>query len=201
LADDIELLNLAARSGCQSVVIGFETLNEKNLQLMKKGWNRAAEYSTRLARIRDAGIMVYGTFVIGYDHDDVSVFKKTLDFAIREKLFIANFNPLQPFPGTPLYKRAQAEGQLVFENWWVANDYRWHHALIRPKGMSSEELTSGTAWCRKEFNSFPNIVRRFWGSKANMFNFDNIKVFLISNLISRLDILAKSGLRLGGKGK
>ncbi len=200
-ADDPELLDLAVRSGCQSVVIGFESLDEKNLQLMKKGWNRASEYSTRLARIRNAGIMVYGTFVLGYEHDDVSVFKKTLDFAIKEKLFIANFNPLQPFPGTPLYERMKIEGRLVFDNWWLADSYRWHHALLRPKGMTPEELTEGAAWCRKKFNSLPNILRRFAGSPANARNFDNASVFWTSNIISRIDILAKTGLRLGQKGK
>lgn len=200
-ADDPELLQLAVRSGCQSVVIGFESLNEKNLTLMKKGWNRAEDYSARLARIRAAGIMVYGTFVLGYDHDDITVFRKTLDFAIKEKMFIANFNPLQPFPGTPLYSRMKTDGSLLYEDWWLTDQYQWQQALLHPKGMTSDELTSGTKWCRKEFNSFPNILRRFFGSYANTRNFDNAGVFLTSNIISRLDILAKTGINLGKKGK
>lgn len=70
IADKPDLLDLARRSGCQSLLIGLESLNENNLKQMGKTWNHASSFETRLARIRRAGIMIYGTFLFGYDEDD-----------------------------------------------------------------------------------------------------------------------------------
>ncbi len=197
IADDPELLALAARSGCQSLTIGFESLDERNLARMGKGWSKAAGYSERLARLRAAGIMVYGTFVLGYDHDTPQTFRHTVDFAVAERLFIANFNPLQPLPGTRLYRRLQQEGRLRYQRWWLDPDYRWHEALLRPHSMTPEQLTRGCAWARRRFHSTRSMLRRFVGSGAHWQSVDNAAVFWAANLVSRLDIRAKSGLRLG----
>jgi radical SAM superfamily enzyme YgiQ (UPF0313 family) len=191
IADDPELLALARRSGCQSLTIGLESLEEANLRQMGKGWSGARGHGERLGRLRRAGIMVYGTFVFGYDGDDAASFRRTLQFALDQRLFIANFNPLQPLPGTPLHARLAAEGRLVREHWWLDLDYRWHEALVVPRGMTVDELTEGCRWARERFHSLPNIVRRL-GSRAHLASLDNLGVFLASNLVSRLDIRAKS---------
>ena len=60
-----------------------------------------------------------------------------------------------------------------------------------PKGMTVDELTEGCRWARERFHSLPNIVRRL-GSRAHLASLDNLGVFLASNLVSRLDIRAKS---------
>ncbi len=103
---DPALVRLMAKSGCLSALIGFESLDERNLQQMKKRWNlKWTDYATAIEVLRDAGILIYGTFILGYDHDTADAFDVTLDFALRHKLFLANFNPLTPTPGTPLYDR------------------------------------------------------------------------------------------------
>jgi radical SAM superfamily enzyme YgiQ (UPF0313 family) len=196
-ADDPEVVELAKRSGCQSLVIGFESLNEQNLRQMHKAWNKVPTYERQLARLRDAGIMIYGTFVFGYDADGPEVFDKTLEFAIRQGLYIANFNPLQPFPGTPLYERLHKEGRLAYERWWLSESYSWHNALIEPRGMTREQLSEGCHRCREGFNSTRAMTRRFFSSRAHTRVLDNAVVFWASNIVSRLDIKAKSGLRLG----
>ena len=197
IADDSNLLALAKRSGCQSLIIGFESLNEGNLRQMGKAWNRASSFKARLARIRQAGIMVYGTFLFGYDEDDPGVFKRTLDFALEQRFFIANFNPLQPFPGTPLYERLRQEARLVYERWWMEPGYRWLEALVRPKGMTSEQLAQGCRWARERFHSLAGITRRL-PSKAHLGSVDNLAVYLASNWVSRREIRAKTRLQEAG---
>jgi radical SAM superfamily enzyme YgiQ (UPF0313 family) len=194
IADDPDLLNLAKRSGCQSLVIGFESLNEDNLRQMGKVWNHASSFAARLARIRQARIMVYGTFLFGYDEDDPGVFKRTLDFVLEQKFFIANFNPLQPFPGTPLYERLRKESRLVYERWWMEPGYRWQESLVRPKGMTTAELAQGCRWARRNFNSLAGITRRL-PSKAHLGSLDNLAVYLVSNWVSRREIRAKLRLQ------
>ena len=64
--------------------------------------DRAAE---AIAKLRDHGMKLYATFVFGYDQDGPEVFDRTLEFAMEQRFMVAAFNHLQPFPGTPLYKR------------------------------------------------------------------------------------------------
>ena len=40
-------------------------------------------------------------------------FSETVDFALKHKFYIAAFNHLTPFPGTPLYKRLEEDGQIA----------------------------------------------------------------------------------------
>ena len=65
-----DLLELMAASGCVAVTIGFESMKPDNLSQMGKAWNnRFGDYESVVAAIRRHGIMVYGTFVFGYDKD------------------------------------------------------------------------------------------------------------------------------------
>jgi radical SAM superfamily enzyme YgiQ (UPF0313 family) len=194
IADNPDLLDLARRSGCQSMLIGFESLSENNLRQMGKAWNHVSSFVSRLARIRRLGIMVYGTFLFGYDEDDPGVFKRTLDFVLEQKFFIANFNPLQPFPGTPLYERLQKESRLVYERWWMEPGYRWQETLVRPKGMTTEQLAQGCRWARARFHSLAGITRRL-PSRAHLGSLDNLAVYLASNWVSRREIRAKLRLQ------
>lgn len=191
LADDPELLELARRSGCESLTIGFESLSAGNLRQMGKAWNCVPTYGARLARLRAAGIMVYGTFLFGYDEDTPGVFAETLAFAQAQQLFLANFNPLHPFPGTPLYTRLSQEGRLVYDRWWLEPGYRWHEALVRPRGMDADTLTRGCRWARERFHGWPSVLRRL-GNRANI---HHLPAYLAANAVSWLDIRAKSRLR------
>jgi radical SAM superfamily enzyme YgiQ (UPF0313 family) len=193
IGDEPELLKLAWDSGCQSLTIGFESLSEGNLRQMGKGWNHPSGFAARLTRIRQAGIMVYGTFLFGYDQDDSGSFRRTLEFALSQKLFIANFNPLQPIPGTPLYERLQQEGRLLYERWWMEPGFRWQQALLRPRNMTPEQLTEGCRWARERFHDLGSIARRL-ASRPHLARVDNLVVYLASNWVSRVDIRAKARL-------
>src|SRR5207245_1049745 len=97
IARDPALVRLMQRSGCVSALVGFESLNKANLVQMRKAWNlKYSDYQTSIKVFQDAAIMIYGTFVFGYDHDTVDAFDEAVDFAIRNKFYLANFNPLTP---------------------------------------------------------------------------------------------------------
>ena len=195
--DDPELLELMVKSGCQVVIIGLESLDPKNLRQMGKGWSKAVDYGQKLKIIRDNGIMVYGTFVFGYDGDTPDVFARTLDFALEQKLFMANFNHLQPYPGTRLYERLRKESRLVYEKWWLDPAYRFGQACFHPRQMSAEQLTQGAFETRCKFSSWSGIARRFLDFRANAGSFYNALTFLLTNLASQLDIHRKQGIPLG----
>lgn len=114
IATEPDLVELLRRSGCFAVLIGFESLHPGNLRQMRKGWNlRHGDYAAAIEVFRRAGIMVIGTFVFGYDADTPECFERTLAFAMEQRFFLANFNPLTPTPGTALYERLRDENRLL----------------------------------------------------------------------------------------
>ena len=190
-ADDPGLLALMRRSGCQSLTIGIESLDPGNLQAMHKPLNRPERYAGQLERLRRAGIMIYGSFLFGYAGDGPGSFAATARFAGREGLFLANFIPLMPLPGTPLYQRLHGEGRLIRPEWWLEPGFNWMQPLLEPAGMSSAELAQGCLAARRRFNGLGSLLRRLVKAPAHHRRLDNLVAFLAGNLLNRLDLAAK----------
>ena len=193
-----DLLHRMAKAGCLSMVIGLESLDVDNLHQMRKSWNRAhGSYDELLAAIRHEGIMVYAGFVLGYDHDTVEAFENTLEFAIRNRLFLANFNPLAPTPGAALHARLRAEGRLINDPWWLHEDYRYGQSMFHPRRMTAGELEAGCYHARTVFNQWRNLAHRMRDREANCGSLYKAATFLLANLVSRREIHRKQGRRLG----
>ena len=194
---DKELLSLMEKSGCIVALTGFESLNTQNLVQMRKKWNiRYGDYATAIRKFYDHGMMIYGTFVFGYDHDTVDAFDATLEFALRQKFFIANFNPLTPTPGSKLYSRLKKEGRLLYDRWWLDPNFQYGKTIFQPKGMTPEELEEGCFRIRKSFNTYNSIFSRLINAKSNTKNLFNLALFLKANLVSRREIFRKQGTNL-----
>jgi radical SAM superfamily enzyme YgiQ (UPF0313 family) len=198
VARDPALVRLMQRSGCINALVGFESLNRDNLIQMRKAWNlKYHDYQTSIKVFQDAGIMIYGTFVFGYDHDGPDAFDEAVAFAIRNKFYLANFNPLTPTPGADLYRQLQEENRLIYERWWLDPNYRYGHATFHPRGMTAEELTAGCLRARLRFNTYSSLVRRALAPRTNLRSPYRFGIYLLSNLISKREILSKQGSRLG----
>jgi len=144
IARDPALVKLMQQSGCTMALFGFESLDRDNLQQMKKGWNlKVQDYETSIRVLQDSGIMIYGTFVFGYDHDTVDSFDRAVEFSIRHKFYLANFNPLTPTPRAPLFDRLEREGRLIHDRWWIDPRFRYGDATFHPRGMTADQLTAG----------------------------------------------------------
>lgn len=197
VARDPGLLDRLAEAGCRFVLIGFESLEAANLQQMKKGWNQVAGSYHQVARaLHQRGIGIYGTFVFGYDHDTPESIRRCLDFALEAGLEVANFNPLTPTPGSPLYDRLQAEGRLLSPAWWLDEGYRYGAPIFRPAGMSAEALAEGCFAARRDFYAWSSIARRMLANDQP-FSLFGVAMSLTANLISRREIYRKQGRRLG----
>lgn len=200
IANDARLMNLLEKSGCTTAVIGFESLDRRNLQQMAKQWClRHSEYATSVRKFQDHGIMIYGSFLFGYDHDTVDSFERTVEFALRSKFYLANFNPLTPMPGAKLYNRLRTEGRLINDPWWLAADYRYGQATFHPRGMTADELTEGCFRARRDFNRYSSMLHRAWDPRTNCRDPYRLGVFVASNLVSRTEIMRKQGQPLGGQ--
>lgn len=200
-AHDEEFLDLLRRSGCRGVLIGFESLEPKNLAAMNKKFNTMrGGYEVALRNLHRHGIRLYGTFVFGYEHDTPAIFDQSVAFAREHGLYIAAFNHLTPFPGTALYQRLAAEGRLLYDAWWLADDYRYNRVPFRPGGsMSAEDIEHACVEARRQFYSWPSILRRSWHptNRADPFMFRN---FFLINQLHRADVDGRNHYPLGVEG-
>jgi radical SAM superfamily enzyme YgiQ (UPF0313 family) len=186
------------RSGCRGVLIGMESLDPANLRDMGKGWALAGgSYAESLARFRKHGLAVYGTFVFGYDNDDRRVVQQSVEFARAHKLFLAAFNHLVPFPGTPLYRRLESEGRLLSPRWWLDPNGRVGDVVFRPKKVAPDELQSLCLEARQRFYGWGSIFDRLLDRRANASSLMMLGVYLGLNVGAHYDIDLRQGLRLG----
>ena len=157
MAKDPELLELYAKSGGKYAFIGFESLSQKNLEKMHKGWNSAKDYKEAIRKIHGAGINIVGSFVFGLDEDDTSVFKTTFDFLMETNMAAAQFHILTPLPGTVTYGILEKEGRIIDRDW---AKYHTGEVVFQPKGMTAEQLQNGYYWIFRNTYSIKNILKR-----------------------------------------
>lgn len=157
IAEDDELVRLAADSGCCGLFVGLESLNARSLQEVGKGFNRAERYAQCIRRLHDAGIGIEAGLMFGFDADEVSVFERTLDFLLEHGIDAIQVSTLTPLPGTPLYRSMEGDERIIDRRW---EHYDYRHVVFRPRRMSPEQLQNGVDWLIGEFYSTRHILRR-----------------------------------------
>ena len=177
IAKNEELLKKAQESGCISLFIGFESLLQENLDNISKRFVNTKEISELVRTIQGHRIGIHGSFIFGFDGDDPSVFKKTVEFVQKNNIELPTFSILTPFPGTPLRKRLEEEGRIVDHDW---SHYDMSHVVFIPKKMTVQELQEGYLWAQKYICAPRSILKRLlWGPKHHFF------YFLMSNFVLR----------------
>ncbi|MFQ5718273.1 MAG: B12-binding domain-containing radical SAM protein [Acidobacteriota bacterium] len=178
IAERPELLELARASGCRELFLGIESVNQSGIDGLDKWSNSAGKMEEMVRRVHDAGIQVMGAFVFGLDGDTAAVFDSTLEFIYKNRVEFIVANIIQPYPGTGTFDDAVASGSLL--PWAscppdsdVAMDYNWPlfdgaHVLIRPGGMSIDQLQEGYYTFLREAYSLTGIVRRFAGAPNDL---------------------------------
>jgi radical SAM superfamily enzyme YgiQ (UPF0313 family) len=162
VSQDHELLKLMKESGCGAILVGLESVSEKNLAAMGKKVNLRHDYLDAIGKIQSHGIMVHGSFVLGYDFDTTESFDELLGFIDEANLLMPLINVLTPFPGTRLYRRMEEEGRILHRNW---SEYDGQTVVFKPAGMTPEELFEGFRKVVRGAYSFEAVYRRldaFW---------------------------------------
>lgn len=157
VTDDPSLVRDMALAGCTGVFVGFESLGGENLVKARKKTPRPDDYARRVRILHDHGIQVNGSFVLGFDQDDASVFARTVDWIERSRLECATFHILTPYPGTPLFVQMERDCRLLHRDW---SRYDTSHVVFRPARMSAEQLQAGYEWCYRTLFTLGSIWRR-----------------------------------------
>ena len=170
------------------MLIGFESLDENVLRAMRKTFNTMrGGFAAALANLRRHGIRVYGTFVFGYDGERADASTQAAEFAIDHRFYLAAFNHLTPFPGTPLFARLQREGRLLYERWWLDERYGYNGIPFQPAAMAPDDIRTGCLRARRKFYSWASMARRAIDpvNRADAFMFRN---FFVINGMHRVEV-------------
>ena len=112
LAEDEPLMEMMVEAGFTKVFIGIETPDENCLTECRKLQNTKRDLLQDVKRIQRTGLEVQAGFIIGFDHDQTSIFQRQIDFIQRSGIVTAMVGLLQAWPGTRLYERMKDEGRL-----------------------------------------------------------------------------------------
>jgi radical SAM superfamily enzyme YgiQ (UPF0313 family) len=198
---DPELMDLLVASGCLGNVIGFETLDPASLRRMRKASNlgmAAGHYADAVAEIRSHGLQTWAAFLLGYEEDTPESILATCEWGIDQHFTFGAFNVLMPYPNTPLYRRLEAEGRLLYDGrWWLHPEYRFNHAAFRPARMTADQLTEAAWACRRRWNGPASIVRRALDPRTNLSSAYRFALYCLYNPIYRRESFKRQGLRLG----
>ncbi|MGO8840749.1 MAG: DUF4070 domain-containing protein [Methyloceanibacter sp.] len=154
LAEDEELMELMGLANFQSVFVGIESPNEQSLRETKKLQNvrpNAGTLVERVHRIQRHGLDVWCGMIVGFDHDDPSIFDVMPTFLTEARLGTALIGMLHAIPTTPLYGRLEKAGRLNDED--ASNRYGTN---VIPLGMSRGELRDG----------FIGVIQRAYTAEA-----------------------------------
>src|SRR5712671_1870362 len=165
LGRDRELMELAARSGCAGLLIGFESICESSLGDARKKFNDPSRYRALVNDLHALDISIQGCFVFGHDHDTVEVFDQTVQFCVDAGIDLPRFAILTPFPGTPLHQRLDKDGRILTKSWDL---YDGQHVVFRPAKMTPRELQIGHEKAWRDVYTITSIARRLARSRTQL---------------------------------
>jgi len=113
LADDDELMRLMVEAGFNRVFVGIETPNEDSLTECSKFANRNRDLVASVRKIHSFGMEVQGGFIVGFDSDPLSIFRRQIEFIQNSGIVTAMVGLLDAPRGTRLYQRLLKENRLV----------------------------------------------------------------------------------------
>jgi len=148
---DLDMLRIMKEAGCGKIAFGFESGNQRILNLMnKKESLQNAVESVKLCK--KAGIGVEGAFILGYPGEDLQSIQDTINFALRVDCETVAFFIAIPYPGTELYIEALEKEYLKKDPDWreFAPVSNLKSPMIIPN-FTQEELQK---WKRKAYRSY-----------------------------------------------
>jgi radical SAM superfamily enzyme YgiQ (UPF0313 family) len=193
IAKNPQILKLLKASGCMTLLIGFESVENESLIRMNKAVNTHTDYRTAVREIQKHGIMISGSFVFGYDTDVADSVAKAYRFCEDNSFVHAYFNPLVPMPSTTLYSRLAKEKRFKDERWWLSDTFRYGTLPFVPASASPESIEKACITARRKFDTFRSMLKRCLGSAANRRSLRQLVLFWIANIVYRAEYRRKYG--------
>ena len=154
ILDDDEILELAAKAGAWYV---YQAVFDTSDVIRR-----------RIKRLKDHGIGIEGTIILGTDDQDEDYIKRLVDFLMEVELDVAEFTIMTPFPHSPIRAQMEKEGRILSNDWLK---YTADKVVFQPKQMSPDKLQEMYYYAWDTFYAdgghqlkmgelFKNVIRR-----------------------------------------
>lgn len=154
-----DLIDLAAKAGCNGLLIGVESLSPSSLKGVHKGFNKVEQYEEMIRRMQRNGISPCLSFIFGFDEDTPEQFRHTIEFCRKNKVGYAILWILTPLPGTDLFAQMQETGRIDYTDW---SRFDLTNVVFQPKHFSKQELYD-TYWkSYQELYSLKTMAGSIW---------------------------------------
>lgn len=152
------MLDLMYKAGCRMVSIGIESVSKKSIEMMNKSQvNNVEEYKAVIDKVHSHGISVLGSFVLGCDSDDETVFEELPKFIDQTNIFFSMVYIITPFMGTEFYKKLKNEDR-IFENRW--EKYNGESVCFKPRLLTIEALQEKRNSVCREIYAYKALYKR-----------------------------------------
>ncbi|MCL6579761.1 MAG: B12-binding domain-containing radical SAM protein [Candidatus Bathyarchaeota archaeon] len=164
-ANNDEVLEYAAKSGCRIVFLGLEAEKTDALEEVNKRMNLKIgvdAYEETFRRINRHGIAVLGAFIYGMDRDTPEKLHQRTNYILKSGIDVMQITYLTPLPGTKTFNKLKDEGRLLYTNFpsdWI--HYDMTEVTYKPLSMSPEELTKAMQESTQQLYSHWTIRRKF----------------------------------------
>src|SRR5262245_11367727 len=156
VAQDAELLELLRAAHFTSVFIGIESPRAASLVETKKTQNLREDIVQAVHRVQAAGIEVMAGMIVGFDHDDPTIFDEQFDFIQDARVPISMTGLLNAVPRTPLYERLEKARRLIADH--MGDQFVFTNVI--PQAMSRLELYEGYKRLLQRLYDYRNFRRR-----------------------------------------
>ena len=170
VSNDDEMLTLLAEANVTSLLIGVESPNLESLIETNKPQNYKLDIVAALKKIQSYGLRIEASLIVGFDHDDQTIFQRQFDFIQEACLDPVSIWTLTAIPGTKLWVRLHKENR-VLKRRRLEKLAGLHVGLVCnviPKRMTLEELLRGYRGLLERVHAWPAFEARLSGLIANM---------------------------------
>jgi radical SAM superfamily enzyme YgiQ (UPF0313 family) len=154
---DRELFELMIRSGCEGVLIGFESFSQSSLDRNGKKFNQVNQYKEIVQKLHAHHMAVSGCFMLGFDDDTPEILARTAEIVYDIEIDFPRYALVTPFPGSRLFTHLKNEGRLLTEDW---SRYDSQHVVFRPRHMSPAQLQQVFSDTIQQSFSYRHILHR-----------------------------------------
>ena len=160
-----------ARAGVKRVFIGLENINPDNLLGAKKRQNKITEYRKMLLAWKQARILTYAGYILGFPQDTLESIMHDIDVIKRElPVDMLEFFYLTPLPGSEDHQKLFKAGAPLDPD---LNKYDLNHIATTHPRMSPQEWNAAyrMAWERYyTTDHIRTIMQRTAATRGNVSN-------------------------------
>jgi radical SAM superfamily enzyme YgiQ (UPF0313 family) len=160
-----------SRAGVRRVFIGLENINPANLAGAKKKQNKITEYRQMLLAWKEARVITYAGYILGFPNDTPESILQDIDVIKRElPVDLLEFFCLTPLPGSEDHLKLHRAGAPLDDD---LNKYDLNHVTTTHRTMSAEEWYNvyRLAWQRYYTDEhIETVLRRIASTGANASN-------------------------------